>query len=68
MEDERRYQVSGMTCAHCRAAVEAEVEALRGVREVDVDLGHGMVTVRGDRIDDAAVAAAVRRAGYHVRS
>jgi copper chaperone len=65
---ERTYVVEGMTCAHCKAAVEQEVGALSGVDEVRVDLASGRVTVVGDGVDDDAVAAAVDEAGYAVRS
>ena len=65
---ERTYVVEGMTCGHCKAAVEQEVGALTGVDEVRVDLSSGRVTVVGDAIDDEAVAAAVDEAGYAVRS
>jgi copper chaperone len=68
MAEERTYIVDGMTCGHCKAAVEAEVEALPGVDEVRVDLERGRVTVRGAQVDDEAVAAAVDEAGYAVRA
>lgn len=67
MTDERTYQVDGMTCGHCRAAVIEEVGALGGVEEVDVDLASGRMVIRGGALDDAAVAAAVAEAGYEVR-
>lgn len=65
---ERTYVVEGMTCGHCKAAVEQEVGALTGVEEVRVDLASGHVTVVGEGVDDEAVAAAVDTAGYAVRS
>jgi copper chaperone len=59
------YTVTGMTCAHCVAAVTEEVGALPGVTSVEVDLGSGALTVTSDApVDDAAVAAAVDEAGY----
>jgi copper chaperone CopZ len=68
MRVERTYVVEGMTCGHCKAAVEEEVGALPGVDEVRVDLASGRVTVVGDGVDDDAVAGAVDEAGYAVRS
>ena len=35
------YAVTGMTCAHCVAAVTEEVGALGGVSAVDIDLNAG---------------------------
>jgi copper chaperone CopZ len=65
--DDQVYAVEGMTCAHCRAAVAEEVAAVPGVREADVDLERGLLRVRGDGIDRAALAAAVAEAGYTLR-
>jgi copper chaperone len=65
MAEHRSYTVTGMTCAHCVAAVTEEVGALPGVTSVEVDLGSGALTVTSDApVDDAAVAAAVDEAGY----
>lgn len=57
------YEVTGMTCGHCQAAVETEVGAVPGVTGVDVDLATGRVEVHGDA-DDGAVRAAIEEAGY----
>jgi copper chaperone len=59
------YTVTGMTCAHCVAAVTEEVGAVPGVTEVGVDLATGALTVTSQTpVDDDAVAAAVDEAGY----
>jgi len=58
------YSVTGMSCDHCVAAVNAEVSELPGVSGVDVDLASGLVTVRGSDIDGQAVRTAVEAAGY----
>jgi copper chaperone CopZ len=67
MAEQRAYTVVGMTCGHCRAAVAEEVGAVAGVETVEVDLPSGALTVTGEGLDDAAVAAAVAEAGYRVR-
>jgi len=56
------YDVTGMTCGHCQAAVETEVGAVPGVTGVHADLATGRVEVHGDA-DDAAVRAAIEEAG-----
>jgi copper chaperone CopZ len=66
MATTRTYPVDGMSCEHCVRAVTGEVGTLPGVTEVRVDLAAGTVTVTGDPVDDAAVAAAVDEAGYAV--
>jgi copper chaperone CopZ len=58
------YRVPGLHCGHCRAAVEEEVGAVAGVEAVEVDLEAKLVTVRGERLDDAAIRLAIDEAGY----
>ena len=60
------YTVPGMTCAHCEAAITAEVEGVPGVESVAVELETKTVTVRGADVDDAAVREAIAEAGYEV--
>ena len=64
----RTYTVEGMTCTHCVNAVTSEVRKVPGVSDIAVDLPAGTVTVTGDPVDDAAIAAAVDEAGYTVTS
>jgi len=65
-DNTRTYSVTGMTCAHCVAAVSDEVGAVAGVRGVEVDLASGRMLVRGDGVSDTDVRAAVAEAGYDV--
>jgi copper chaperone CopZ len=62
----RAFNVTGMSCEHCAAAVGAEIGALAGVSGVDVDLASGAVVVRGSSIDGEAVRTAVEAAGYGI--
>lgn len=65
----RTYQVVGMTCGHCVAAVQREVGAIDGVTGVTVDLATGDVAVTSTHpIDDAEMAAAIDEAGYELAS
>ena len=62
------FQVSGMTCGHCVAAVTEEVTAIPGVSEVKVELAGPMQVESTAEVDFAAVVAAVKEAGdYEVR-
>jgi len=64
------YGVTGMTCAHCVAAVTEEVGALAGAQDVTVDLvvgGVSRVTVTSaTALDRDLVEAAVDEAGYEL--
>jgi copper chaperone len=62
--DELRFSVPGMTCGHCLAAVQGELEKVPGVDTVAVDLDTKAVVVIGTGVDRAAVWAAVDEAGY----
>lgn len=59
------YTVTGMTCDHCVNAVTEEVTQIPGVQVVDVDLATGGLTVSSaEPLDEAAIRAAVKEAGY----
>jgi copper chaperone CopZ len=59
------FQVTGMSCGHCEAAVREEVGKIEGVEQIDVSASNGrlLVTV-GGAVDDAEILAAVSEAGY----
>ncbi|QIA27444.1 heavy-metal-associated domain-containing protein [Thermaerobacter sp. PB12/4term] len=63
----RVYQVRGMSCDHCKMAVKKAISGVAGVKDVEVDLATGRVTVtyEGD-LDDVRVREAVEDAGYEV--
>ena len=63
---EATYTVQGMTCGHCELSVQEEVEELDGVASAQADHATGALTVRGERLDEAAIRAAVEAAGYEV--
>lgn len=66
---ETTYTVKGMTCQHCVASVTEEVGEIAGVRNVEVDLETGRVTVASDEpIPAERIAAAVTEAGYELVS
>jgi copper chaperone len=63
---ENTYTVTGMTCAHCAAAVTGEVSAVPGVESVEVSVEAGTVLVRGAGVSHEQVRTAVDEAGYAV--
>ncbi len=59
------YRVSGMSCAHCEAAVQSEVAQIPGVDGVAVSARTGRLVVTSSvPIDEEAVLGAVGEAGY----
>jgi len=59
------HNVVGMTCDHCVRAVRAEVSAIGGVTDVDVDVTSGIVRVTAEQpVPTTALREAVEEAGY----
>jgi copper chaperone CopZ len=65
---ELSYSVPGVNCGHCVSAVTEEVEKVRGVESVVVDLASKRVTVAGESLDDAEIRNAIDTAGYDIAS
>ena len=65
---EKTLKVEGMSCAHCKAAVEEELGRLSGVEYANADPDRGTVEVRFDeaRLTDDDLGAAVVEAGYSI--
>ena len=61
--------VTGMTCAHCAASVREEIGEIAGVRDVQVDVASGAVTIDSENpVDPAVIQSAVEHAGYQLAS
>ncbi len=54
--------IEGMTCGHCKKAVEDALRSVDGVTQVEVDLDAGRATVEGGSL--GAMIAAVAEEGY----
>lgn len=67
---EKTLNVEGMSCGHCKAAVEEELNNLPGVEHSNADLEKGTVEVRYDagEVTDDDLRGAVEEAGYSVAS
>jgi len=66
MADTITYSVPGVSCAHCKHAIEGEVSQVQGVASVEVDLDAKTVTISGEPLDEAALVGAIDEAGYEV--
>lgn len=63
------FQVDGMTCGHCVAAVTSEITAIAPAAQVDVVLGQdgpSTVTITGAALTDEQLAAALDEAGGYL--
>ena len=62
----QKFNVTGMTCAACQANVTRRVKKLDGVKDVDVNLLSGRMTVEYDEgaLSAPAICAAVEEIGY----
>jgi len=62
----KQLKVSGMSCQHCKKAVEGSLLALPGIKRAEVDLNQGTVTVEYDEarvgLDD--MKKSIEDAGY----
>lgn len=60
--------VEGMTCQHCKAAVEGALRPLSGVNHVEVDLdkGHVHVTYEQKEVTRSEIDEAIIDQGYDV--
>ena len=63
-----QFDVLGMSCAHCKAAVEGELSKLSGVQRANADLDRGTVEVSYDegRVTTEDLKGAIEEAGYTV--
>lgn len=60
------FTVLGMSCGHCKMAVEKALKAITGVADVVVDLAAAHVTVLYDntKTNQTVLKEAVKKAGY----
>lgn len=63
----KSVKIKGMSCQHCVMAVTKALGALDGIKDVHVDLKNGIATYEEVKsVDSAAVAAAIKKAGFEV--
>jgi copper chaperone len=63
---DRIFKVPEMSCGHCKAAVESELNKLSGVENSDADVEKGTVAVRYDetKVTTEDLKGAIEEAGY----
>ncbi len=62
----KTFRVSDMHCPNCAMRVEGIEDDLPGIKQVSASYQKGQMTVEFDelKVDDAAIIAAVKKAGY----
>ena len=62
----QKFEITGMSCSACSAAVEKAVAALDGVTELSVSLTQGLLLCEYDdsRLSDGDIVKAIEHAGY----
>jgi copper chaperone len=65
---EKTFNVPDMSCTHCKAAVEGELNRLSGVESSNADVEKGLVEVRYDesQVSTEQLKDAIEDAGYTV--
>ena len=65
--DSKVYVVKGMTCNHCKHAVESALQELDGVNKATVNLEKGEVSVEFSApVSIEIIGAAIDEAGYEL--
>ena len=57
-------KIDGMTCNHCKANVESNLEQLSFIDKAEVNLGNKSVELIGDHIDLSKVKETIEGLGY----
>lgn len=60
----KTIDVKGMSCGHCKAAVEEAMKNVPGVADVRVDLEGGKATFEDKGVDIKALKAAIDKVGF----
>jgi copper chaperone len=65
---EKTFNVPDMSCGHCKAAIEGELNKLSGVEAASADIEKGIVEVSYDesRVGNEQLVEAIEEAGYTV--
>jgi copper chaperone len=65
---EKTFNVPDMSCGHCKAAVEGELNKLSGVEAASADIEKGTVEVsyNESRVGNEQLVEAIEEAGYTV--
>jgi uncharacterized membrane protein YraQ (UPF0718 family)/copper chaperone CopZ len=57
-------KIEGMTCNHCKMNIENKISAIKGIKEVQVDLASSLAKITGDQLDLEKIRQNVESIGY----
>lgn len=63
--------VPGMTCPSCAASVESELEKLKGITDIDINIGNKTVTLKLSKnslIKKSDFSNAIKNAGFELKN
>ncbi|GAA3716117.1 copper chaperone CopZ [Salinicoccus jeotgali] len=66
---QKTIKVEGMTCGHCKSAVEGALNELDGITSANVDLDADKVDVEYDdqKVTESSMVEAIEDQGYDVK-
>ena len=63
---DRTFIISGMSCGGCVNSLTRVLKSVPGIEPLKIDVGKASLRLDPDLVGDAAVKAAVERAGFEV--
>lgn len=57
-------KIEGMTCNHCKLSVENKISAIKGIKDVQVDLSSSLAKISGNQLDLEKIKQEVESIGY----
>jgi copper chaperone CopZ len=67
-QQKETFDIDGMSCAHCVAAVEEALSSMEGATVEEVEIGSATVAYDPESIRRSALVDAIEEAGYTVTS
>jgi copper chaperone len=63
---DKTFIVSGMSCGGCVNSLTRVLKSVPGIELLEIEVGKASLRLDSDKVSDAAVKAAVARAGFEV--
>jgi copper chaperone len=63
---DKTFMVSGMSCGGCVNSLTRVLKSVPGIELLKIEVGKASLRLDSDKVSDAAVKAAVARAGFEV--